>query len=332
MIRRRIAIVLPSFALITLAVLLLAPILGSTSISLGRVFDTSVPWDENVDAQIFFVARLPRVLAGALVGSTLAAAGVVLQALLRNPLATPFTLGVSASAALGAMLAIAFSLDLTDFGTAAVPAASFAGSMVGTAAVYLLATRLNKALSTNVLLLAGVTLNTFFSALVTFVQYLVDFADWYRTARWLLGNLDVSSFNPVLAALPLVLVSFLLFATLPRALNLLTLGDDVAAARGVDVARAQRVAFLSTSLATGAAISLAGPIGFIGVVVPHLVRLLVGSDHRVVLPASILFGAAFLVLCDLIARTVMSPIELPVGIVTAMIGGPFFIWLLIRRS
>jgi iron complex transport system permease protein len=331
-IRRRLAIVVPSFGLLTLTVLLLAPTLGSTAINLRRVFDPSVPWSENVDAQIFFVARLPRVLAGALVGSTLAAAGVVLQALLRNPLATPFTLGVSASAALGAMLAIAFNWDLSRFGAAAVPTASFAGSLVGTAVVYLLATRVNKALSTNVLLLAGVTLNTFFSALITFVQYLVDFAEWYRTARWLLGNLDVSSFNPILASLPLVGVSFAMFAVLPRALNLLTLSDDIAASRGVDVRRAQRIAFFSASVATGAAISLAGPIGFIGVVVPHLVRLLVGSDHRVVLPASILFGAAFLVVCDLIARTAMAPIELPVGIVTAMIGGPFFLWLLIRSS
>jgi iron complex transport system permease protein len=331
-IRHRLAIVVPAFGAITLVVLLLAPTLGSTRISLSRAFDMSLPWDDNVDAQIFFVARLPRVLAGALVGATLAAAGVVLQALLRNPLATPFTLGVSASAALGAMLAIAADLDLTLLGATAVPLASFVGSLVGTAIVYLLATRVDKALSTNVLLLAGVTLNTFFSALITFVQYLVDFADWYRTARWLLGNLDVSSFNPILSSLPLVGLSFVMFATLPRALNLLTLGEDMAAGRGGDVRRAQRAAFLSASVATGAAISLAGPIGFIGVVVPHLVRLLVGSDHRVVLPASILFGGAFLVVCDLIARTVMAPIELPVGIVTAMIGGPFFLWLLLRRS
>jgi iron complex transport system permease protein len=331
-VRRQLAIVVPAFGLLTLVVLLLAPTLGSTEVRLSRVFDTSIPWVDNVDAQIFFVARLPRVLAGALVGSSLAAAGVVLQALLRNPLATPFTLGVSASAALGAMLAIAFNLDMGAMGTGAVSVAAFAGSLVGTAIVYLLATRINRALSTNVLLLAGVTLNTFFSALITFVQYLIDFADWYRTARWLLGNLDVSSYGPLIAALPLVVLSFALFAMLPRPLNLLTLGEDVAAARGVDVGRAQRAAFLSASLATGAAISLAGPIGFIGVVVPHLVRLLVGADHRVVLPASILFGAAFLVICDLIARTVMAPIELPVGIVTALIGGPFFIWLLVRKS
>jgi iron complex transport system permease protein len=231
-IRRQLAVVVPSFGLVTLVVLAAAPMLGSTAINLARVFDLSIPWAENVDAQIFFVARLPRVLAGALVGSTLAAAGVVLQALLRNPLATPFTLGVSASAALGAMLAIAFNLDVSLFGTTAVSMASFAGSLVGTAIVYLLATRVNKALSTNVLLLAGVTLNTFFSALITLVQYLIDFADWYRTARWLLGNLDVSSYSPLVASLPLVGVSFVLFAMLPRALNLLSLGEDLASARG----------------------------------------------------------------------------------------------------
>jgi iron complex transport system permease protein len=331
-IRTRLWATVSIFAFATAVVLLLAPTLGSTPISLSRVFDPSVSWQENVDAQIFFIARLPRVLAGALVGSTLAAAGVILQALLRNPLATPFTLGVSAGAALGAMLAIALNLDLGMLGVTSVPIASLIGSFVGTAVVYFLATRVRGGLSTNVILLAGVTMNSFFSAIITFVQYLVDFADWYRTARWLLGNLDVSSFRPILATTPLLLLAFGLFAMLPRALNLLTLGDDVASARGVDVGRIQRIAFVSSSLATGAAVSLAGPIGFIGIVVPHLVRLMVGSDHRIVLPAATLFGASFLVLCDLIARTAMAPIELPVGIVTAMIGGPFFLWLLVRKA
>jgi iron complex transport system permease protein len=331
-VRRRLWTIVPLFGLFTAVVLVVAPTLGSTSISLARVFDPSIPWAENVDAQIFFIARLPRVLAGALVGSTLAAAGVILQALLRNPLATPFTLGVSAGAALGAMLAIAFQLDVGVLGATSVPTASFVGSLTATAIVYFLATRVHGGLSTNVILLAGVTMNSFFSAIITFVQYLIDFADWYRTARWLLGNLDVSSFRPIVATTPLLVLSFGMFALLPRALNLMTLGDDIASARGVDVARVQRIAFVSSSLATGAAVSLAGPIGFIGIVVPHLVRLLVGSDHRIVLPAAALFGASFLVVCDLIARTIMAPIELPVGIVTAMIGGPFFLWLLVRKA
>ena len=300
--------------------------------SLARAFDRGIPWADNVDAQIFFVARLPRVLAGALIGSTLAAAGVVLQALLRNPLATPFTLGVSAGAALGAMLAIAWRLDLSALGVSSVPIASFLGSLVAILIVYWLASSQRRGLSTNVLLLAGVTLNSFFSALILFVQYLADFTESYRTVRWLMGDLDVGSYDPILAALPFILAAFAVFAIMPRALNLLTMGEEVAAGRGVDVARTQRWAFFSASLATGAAVSLGGPVGFIGIVVPHLVRLMVGSDHRLVLPAATLFGAAFLVLCDVLARTVMAPVEVPVGVITALIGGPFFLWLLVRQS
>ena len=331
-IRRRMVTIVSLFAIGTVAVVLWAPTVGSTSISLTKAFDGSIPWGENVDAQIFFVARLPRVLSGALVGATLAAAGVVLQAMLRNPLATPFTLGVSAGGALGAMLAIAFGLEVGMMGVSSIPIASFAGSLLAIGIVYWLASSQKRGLSTNVLLLAGVTLNSFFSALILFVQYMSDFTQSFRTVRWLMGDLDVGNYSPIIAALPFIMVAFAVFAVLPRTLNLLTLGEDVAAARGVEVIRAQRLAFLSASLATGAAVSLGGPIGFIGIVVPHLVRLMVGSDHRVVLPAATLFGATFTVLCDLAARTVMAPVELPVGIITALIGGPFFLWLLVKKS
>jgi iron complex transport system permease protein len=329
---RRLIAVVGGFGAVALAVVLWAPTIGSTDISLSRAFDSTRPWSENVDAQIFFVARLPRVLAGAIIGATLAAAGVVLQALMRNPLATPFTLGVSAGAALGAMLAIAMGLDLGALGVTSVPIASFIGSLVAIAIVYTLASSQRRGLSTNVLLLAGVTLNSFFSALILFVQFLADFTESFRTIRWLMGDLDIGNYGPILAALPFIVAAFAVFAILPRALNLLTMGEDMAASRGVEVVRAQRWAFLSASLATGAAVSLGGPIGFIGIVVPHLVRLLVGADHRLVLPAATLFGAAFLVLCDVIARTVMAPVEIPVGVVTALIGGPFFLWLLVRQS
>jgi iron complex transport system permease protein len=145
-----------------------------------------------------------------------------------------------------------------------------------------------------------------------------------------MGDLDVSAYQPIVTALPLLAVSFAIFAWLARPLNLLSLGTDSAESRGLDVTRAQRAAFFSASLATGAAVSVGGPIGFVGIIVPHLVRLLVGADHRVVLPASVLFGAAFLVGCDVLARTLIAPVELPVGVITAILGGPFFLWLLIR--
>ena len=332
MVRQRLPLVLAVSSLATLATIVWAPTVGSTPISLARVFDPAIDWASNVDAQIFFVARLPRVLAGALVGAALAAAGVVLQALLRNPLATPFTLGVSSGAALGAMLATTFHLEATLLGISAVPLASFTGAMLATAIVYGLAASQRRGLSTNVLLLAGVTLNAFFSALILFVQYFADMTDALRAVRWLMGDLDVGTLAPLAGALPLLLLAAAGMAVLPRALNLLTMGDEVAASRGVDVHRAQRLAFLSASLATGAAVSLGGPVGFIGIIVPHLVRLIVGADHRLVLPASTLLGAAFLVLCDVVARTLLAPVEVPVGIITAVIGGPFFLWLLVRHA
>ncbi len=141
-----------------------------------------------------------------------------------------------------------------------------------------------------------------------------------------------SSYQPIVAALPLLAVSFVAFAWLARPLNLLSVGPDSAETRGISVARAQRRAFFTASLATGAAVSVSGPVGFIGIVVPHLVRLLVGSDHRIVLPASALFGSAFLVGCDVLSRTLIAPVEIPVGVITALIGGPFFLWLLLKRS
>lgn len=325
--RRGLPVVAACFAAMLVAVFA-APFVGSTPIALHRVFDRAVPFTDNIDAQIFFIARLPRAVAAALVGGTLAAAGVVFQGLLRNPLATPYTLGVSAGASLGAMVAITFNLVLPAGGVAP---ASLAGAMLAVFVVYGLSTIRHRGFSTTVLLLAGVTLNAFFSALILFVQYMGDFAQTYRALRWLMGDLDVAGYTPIVTALPLIVIAFVAFAWLARPLNLLSLGADAAATRGIHVERAQRVAFFGASLATGAAVSVGGPIGFVGIIVPHLVRLIVGSDHRLVLPASTFFGAAFLVCCDAVARIVLAPIELPVGIVTAIIGGPFFLWLLVRH-
>jgi iron complex transport system permease protein len=331
--RTRLALTLAGFGALTIAACVLAPLVGSTHISLARAFDRSIPFADNVDAQIFFVARLPRVLAAALVGAAFATAGVVFQALLRNPLATPFTLGVSAGASLGAMLVIILGISFSAGPFSAVPLASFAGAAIATGIVYWLATPYRRAMSTSVLLLAGVTLNSFFSALIMFVQYIADFAQAYRATRWLMGDLDVGSYEPIVAAVPLVMIAFRpLRVAAVRAQHAEPRPGCGRNPRCVDVVRTQRLAFFSASLATSAAVSLAGPIGFIGIVVPHLVRLLVGVDHRIVLPASALFGAAFLVTCDLGARTLLAPVEIPVGVITAMIGGPFFLWLLVRKG
>lgn len=330
--RRRLALTIASFGTLAVVVCLLAPLVGGTRLDLGRVFDTAVPFADNVDAQIFFVARLPRVLAAALVGSGLALAGVVFQALLRNPLASPDTLGVSAGASLGAMIAITFGVEMSWMGVSAVPLASFAGSLGAMAIVYGLAAARRHGTTTVVLLLAGVTLTALLSAVVRFVQFMADVTETFQTTRWLMGSLDIGSYAPIVAALVPLAVAVAGIATLPRALDLISVGTESAAARGVDVDRAERLALLCASLATGAAVSLAGPVAFVGIIVPHLVRLVVGADHRLVIPAAGLFGGAFLVGCDLLARTLFAPIELPVGIITAVVGGPFFLWLLFRRS
>lgn len=331
-VRTRLLWTLAGFGALTVAACLLAPLAGSTDISLVRVFDRAMAYDDNIDAQIFFVARLPRVLAAALVGSALALAGVVFQALLRNPLASPDTLGVSAGASLGAMLAITFDSGMTLFGVSAVPLASFAGSLGALAVVYGLSVVRRRGTSTMVLLLGGVTLTALLSAVMGFVQFMADFTQTFRNVRWMMGSLDVASYPPLVAAAVPMALAWIGMATLPRVLDLVSLGAESAAARGVDVARTERVALVSASLATGAAVSLAGPVAFIGIVVPHLVRLVVGADHRLVLPGSALFGATLLIACDVVARTAFAPLELPVGIVTAMIGGPVFLWLLFRRA
>jgi iron complex transport system permease protein len=330
--RRRLVATVAGFGSLALAACLLAPLVGSTPIRLTAVFDRSIPFADNVDAQIFFVARLPRVLAAALVGSGLALAGVVFQALLRNPLASPDTLGVSAGAALGAVLAITFNADFSLLGVSAIPLATLAGSLGALAIVYGLSAARRRGASSMVLLLAGVTLTTLLGALTTFVRYLADFTQTLQTVRWLMGSLDVGSYGPIAAALVPLTLACAGFATLPRVLDLLSIGAESAAARGVNVPRAEKIALASASLATGAAVSLAGPLSFVGIIVPHLVRLLVGADHRLVLPAAALFGSAFLIGCDLVARTAFAPAELPVGVVTAIIGGPVFLWLLFRRQ
>ena len=330
-VRRRLTLTLAAFGGATLLACLLAPVVGSTSISLARVFDRSIPFADNTDAQVFFVARLPRVLAAALVGAGLSMSGVVFQALLRNPLAAPDTLGISAGASLGAMLVLTAHADFTLLGVSVVPLATFAGALGALAIVFALAIAKGRGTSSTVLLLAGIAISALLSAAGRFIQYLADVTETFRTVQWLMGSLDVGSYAPILAALVPFGLACMGFALLPRVLDLISLGEDAAEARGVDVVRSERIALVSASLSTGAAVSLGGPVLFVGIIVPHIVRRMVGADHRVVLPASALFGATFLIGCDLIARTIVAPVEMPVGIITAIIGGPFFLWLLFRR-
>jgi iron complex transport system permease protein len=231
---------------------------------------------------------------------------------------------------LGAMLAITLHATFSFAGVSVIPLASFAGSVGSLAIVYALAGARRQGTPSTVLLLAGIAIAALLAAVGRFVQYFADFTDTFRSVQWMMGTLDVAGYAPIAAALVPLVIACIGFATLPRVLDLISMGAESAAARGVDVGRAERVALVSASLATGSAVALGGPILFVGIIVPHIVRLIVGPDHRLVLPASGLFGASFLVLCDLLARTILAPVEIPVGIITALLGGPFFLWLLFR--
>jgi iron complex transport system permease protein len=277
--------------------------------------------------------RIPRVAMAFLAGTALAASGMAFQAMFRNPLATPFTLGVSSGASLGASLCIHQQWVFIIAGVSSVSMSAFAGAVLSIAVVYLLTARVSRAASTAAMLLAGVAVSFFFSSVILFLQYMSDFTRSFQMLRWVMGGLDnVVSFDDVLGVLPFAVTGCLIVWYLTHELNLLATGEEFAFSRGVEVNRTKLLLFFAVSLMTGAVVAVCGPIGFVGLMAPHICRLLVGPDHRVLLPATWLLGGVFLVVCDTAARTLMAPTELPVGILTALLGGPFFLWLLLARS
>jgi iron complex transport system permease protein len=282
------------------------------------------------EAAIVWQLRVPRVVLSFLVGGLLAVAGASYQGVFRNPLADPYLLGAAAGAGLGATIAIGghLSTEIGPFG--AVPFAAFVGALVAVLLAYIVSTVGGRDASPPILLLSGIAVMTFLTALQTFL--LQRNSDTIREVyTFILGRLSTAGWHEVLIVLPYATVSFVVLLAHRRALDVLAVGDDEATSLGLHVARARITVVIAASLATAAAVSVSGLIGFVGLVVPHVVRLLFGSSFRVVLPLSILFGATFLTLADLVARTAMSPAEIPIGVVTAMFGAPFFVLVLRAR-
>jgi iron complex transport system permease protein len=274
-----------------------------------------------IDSAVLWDLRAPRVALGALVGATLASAGAAYQAVFRNPLADPYLLGAAAGAGLGATIAIAHA------GAVPLPIAAFAGAIAAVGGAYLLGRSAGDGRSTATLILAGVAMATFFTALQTLVlQQNTD--DVRAIYSWLLGRLSTSGWRDVLLALPYAALSVGVVLAYRRLLDVLRVGDEEAAGLGIRVDRVRLLVVGAATLGTAAAVAVSGLIGFVGIVVPHAVRLLAGASYRVVLPLSTLFGAGFLVLADLVARTALAPAELPIGVVTACIGAPFFVVVL----
>ena len=324
--RTRMVATLGTLSAVTLLLMIIATAFGSVHIGLLRAIREPF----SSDRAILLGARMPRVCMGAAVGAVLAAVGAALQALVRNPLAEGGILGISGGGAFGAILALVLFAH-TAMGDVLVPLCAFGASLLSTVAVYRLA-QLEGRLEPFTLLLIGVIFNAFWGAAIMLVNSVVNFYFTHSIIFWLMGSFEAPTWEEVaMVGVAAVGGSAILFG-LARAMNLLSLGDEEASELGLDVARARRTIFLITSIMIGVAVSVSGIISFVGLIVPHLLRLVLGADHRLLLPASFIAGAAFTVAADLIARIAIAPAELPVGAITAFCGGPFFIFMLRREG
>lgn len=318
------------YAVCCLVALLVLPWIGAEHLS-PRTVAVGVAGERTIEATIFFGQRLPRVLLAILIGGTLALTGATLQVLFRNPLAEPWTLGVAGGAAIGAFAAQMFpALHVL----AGVLATTQVLALVGAAAVMALVVAFARragAFAAHTLLLAGVTISIISGGLMMLLTYFVSPFRFVSFHRWMMGGLDVIGFRDVWAVLALGGPGVAVLSSCTCAYNHLALGEEMAQGHGVDILRVQRLTFLGAGLATAGCVAVAGPIGFIGMIVPHVVRRLSGFDHRVVLPGSFLLGGAVLAVCDAAARSVIAPTEIPVGVITAVVGGPVFLYLLARH-
>lgn len=338
--RSRWATTLGMLSLIVLAVSVMCLHFGAQPIAYGeilRVLSDTIS-GKKIDGQasdiartILLQVRLPRIVLGFLVGCSLASVGVALQALLRNPLADPYVLGVSSGAALGAAVGVLVGVGTTFLAETALPACGFTGGLLALVIIYRMAASYER-LPIHSLLLTGVILNAIFSALIMFITSILEPNRSYGMMAWLMGTLTAPTYGGLFSLVIYLSIGLFLLFSQTQIMNVLALGEEAARSLGVDTEQAKRKIFVLTALVTGAVVSVSGMIGFIGMVVPHAVRLVIGADHRLLLPASALVGGTFLMSADTVARTLLSPTEIPVGIITALTGGPFFVYLLLWRK
>ncbi len=281
----------------------------------------------EMEAAIVWELRLPRVVLGALVGAMLAAAGASYQGVFRNPLADPYLLGIAAGAGLGATIAFAYLAELAILPIHPVPIAAFVGATIAVAATYLLGSTPSIGRTPTTLILSGVAVAAFFTAVQTYVQQR-ESDTFQQVYSWILGRLTTAGWQEVLLIAPYFVVSATTLLLHRRLLDALTVGEEEAATFGLNPARIRVIVVGAATLGTAAAVSVSGLIGFVGIIVPHAVRLLLGASYRLILPLSVLFGATFLVLVDVVARTVAAPAEIPIGVITALLGAPFFVVVL----
>ena len=311
------------------AALVLGVRVGAVDLTVRAILDAVVGHGDLTTVTIVRELRLPRAVQAALVGAALSVSGATFQALLRNPLAEPYVLGVSSGAAAGAVVAV-----VSGFAARAawgLPVAAFAGAVLAMILVLRVALSVGRALDTRVLLLAGVVVGSFLNAVIWLMLTFANFETVRSAIFWMMGSHAGATWSSTLVLAGYLVPGLVVLLALARPLNLLSVGEEAAAYLGVSVERTKLIAYGTATLLTAAAVSVSGVIGFVGLVVPHVVRMLWGSDNRALLPSAALLGATFLVLADTLARVAAAPTELPIGVVTAFVGVPFFIWLLRRR-
>ena len=319
---RKPALTLAALLLFSALALLLCPMLGMKFIPITA---------NGMEQEILLKLRIPRVLCAFAAGAMLSLCGMSFQALFRNPLATPFTLGISSGSALGASLFIRLGITFSLLGISGTSLAAFGGALLAVALVYGL-TRLKGGFSTTTLLLSGIAISFFFSSLILLIQFSSSTAQSFRIVQWMMGSLATADYGHLFNLLPFLLIGTAILSFLHREMNLMMVGEDLAVSRGVNTGLVKKLIFLAASLMVGGVVAFCGPIGFVGMMAPHICRLLVGADHRWLTPATFLFGGLFLAVCDTLARSMPSGAEIPVGIITALLGGPFFVWLLLNRK
>lgn len=324
----------PSYLLnlfLLIIALTLSVVIGSVVISPANLLKGlfGLPVDGSIST-ILWNIRIPRTILIALVGAALAGSGTAYQGIFRNPLADPYLIGIASGAGLGAVLAMTLRWPVSALDHLMIPAFAFTGSILSVTLVTVLA-RKDGGFPTTNLILSGVAVSTFFGAVTSFFM-LNSSGELRRAISWLMGGVSLVNWNAILVLLPFLILGFSILLINSYSLNILQFGDDQARHMGIDVDKTRMAVLISTSLITAAAVSFAGIIGFVGLIVPHIYRILWGADHRRLIPLSILGGAILLLLSDVLARTVLAPREIPVGIVTTLIGVPFFLWLLRTRK
>ncbi|AYC30750.1 FecCD family ABC transporter permease [Paenisporosarcina cavernae] len=308
---------------ILVAAILLGITVGSVSIPVSTLWDKNAPiGDQNILWQI----RMPRVVLAGIVGAALAIAGASFQGLLQNPLADPYTLGLSSGASVGAVATLFFGLQLPLLGAFTLPVMSMLGAFLTMLAVMTFANLVDRQMKMETLILTGIIMSSFLGSIISLMIALTG-DELRQIIGWLLGSVSMRGWTYVQMALPFIAIGSVALLLVRRELNVLAFGEERAQHLGVSVKRSKFVVLVAGSVVTGAAVAVSGTIGFVGLVVPHMVRLLVGADHRYVLPLSIINGASLLILCDLVARTIIAPTELPIGVITAFLGAPLFAFI-----